>query len=65
MRRKPKEIICPKCKLVVAHYDGRGTIDVISKCMACNKRIIYRVNTGKIEIKKIEQRDSSGGMTFC
>lgn len=59
-----KNVFCPRCKNKVATYDGKGKIDVITKCKKCNVRVIYRVATGKIEIKKIPPRSCSSGIIF-
>jgi phage FluMu protein Com len=64
MSKNPKTIYCPKCKRIVAHYDGRSTINIITKCEKCRKRVVYHIDTDVTEIKDIPQRASSSGMTF-
>lgn len=64
MRRKPKEILCPKCKVLVAHYDGKGTINVIAKCLNCRNRVVYHVDTGMTELKKQPSRRMSSGLSY-
>lgn len=61
---KKKDILCPRCKRRVAAYDGKSTIDVVARCVKCRKRIIYRVDTGNIEMKPLPQRKCSSGCTF-
>lgn len=50
---KEKKIYCPKCGRKVATYDGRSQIDIVVKCRKCNKKIVYRVATGDIEVMGI------------
>lgn len=64
MEYKPKEIICPQCLKCVGTYDGRSTINHVSRCNICGKRIIYHVDTEEIEIKPLTQRTCSSGITF-
>lgn len=59
-----KTIYCPSCGRKSGTYDGKSTIDKIMDCKKCHKRIIYRVATGKIEIKSIPVRATSSGKTF-
>lgn len=59
-----KKIYCPRCHGQVGSHDTRSTIDVIANCRRCGKQIIYRVDTGKTEIKSIPPRNTSSGMTF-
>lgn len=61
---QPKIIFCPKCKRKVATYDGKSTIDVISRCYKCNKRVIYHIETGVTELKKRPPRNCSSGISF-
>lgn len=60
-----KTIYCPRCKRRVAVYDGRSTINVIARCKKCQKRVVYFVETGKIEIKPVPPRATSSGVTYC
>ena len=59
-----KTIYCPKCGRKTAHWDGKSSIDVVSVCRKCDKQVIYRVATGKTEIKDRKPRPSSNGMNF-
>lgn len=61
---KPKTIYCPRCKRKVSTWDGRSTMNVIANCKKCRMRVVYCVNTQKIEIKNIPPRNCSSGMTF-
>lgn len=64
MKYKTVAIICPQCLNRVGTYDGRSTVNHICKCKTCNKRIIYYVGTGEVEIKPLPQRICSSGITF-
>lgn len=61
---EPKTIYCPKCGRKVGIWDGRGTINHMSKCQKCKKLVIYHVDTGKTEIKNIPPRTTLSGMRF-
>ena len=61
---KEKKIYCPRCGRKVATYDGRSKIDIVVKCRKCNKKIVYRVATGDIEVKPLPARQTASGMTF-
>ena len=61
---EPKKIYCPECGRKLASWDGKSTVDVIVNCKKCKKRIIYRVDTGKTEIKKLPKRSTSSGITY-
>lgn len=63
--RKEVDIYCPKCKNRVAKYDGKTTIDIIARCQNCMKRVVYHINTGETEIKKLPPREASSGIEFC
>lgn len=62
---KTVDIHCPKCGMFVGQYDGRSTINFISRCRKCNKRVVYHIDTGETEIKNIPKCSCSSGMTFC
>ncbi len=62
--KAPKTIYCPRCGRKVMTYDGRSVIDRIANCKKCKKRVVYHVDTDKVEIKPIPKRASSSGMTF-
>lgn len=59
-----KTIYCPKCGRKVTNWNGKSTIDIRVKCNKCKKLVIYRVDTGKTEIKNIPPRTTSSGMRF-
>lgn len=59
-----KKIYCPKCNRHVANWDGRTTIDIVCICKKCNKRVIYRIETGAVEIKERPPRSTSSGLNF-
>lgn len=61
---EPKTIYCPRCGRKVATWDGRSSINVITKCRKCIKKVVYHVDTGKTELKKLPERNCSSGMTF-
>lgn len=61
---KPVKILCPQCNSRVGTYDGRSTINHITRCNKCRKQIIYHIDTREIEIKDIPKRNCSSGMTF-
>lgn len=61
---EPKTIYCPNCGRKVGTYDGRSTLNHISKCIKCNKRVVYHVDTKKTEIKNIPPRTTSSGTRF-
>uniref|UniRef100_A0AAU8B6D5 Uncharacterized protein n=1 Tax=Dulem virus 39 TaxID=3145757 RepID=A0AAU8B6D5_9CAUD len=61
---KSKTIYCPSCGRKVGTYDGRSTINYISRCRKCNKRVVYHVDTGETKIGPLPKRTCSSGMTF-
>ena len=64
MEYRQKIIYCPGCNRKVGTWDGRSTMNVIANCRKCNKRVVYRIETGKMEIKPIPPRNCSSGMIF-
>ena len=64
MKYKPKTILCPSCNHKVGTYDGRSTINFIARCRKCNKRVVYHVDTGEIELKPLPPRECGSGLTF-
>ena len=62
---EPKTIYCPRCGRKVATWDGRSSMNISVNCKKCRKRVVYNVDTGTTELKKILQRTTSSGMTFC
>lgn len=61
---EPKTIYCPNCGRKVGTYDRRSTMNYISNCRKCNKRVVYHVDTGETEIKDIPPRNCISGMRF-
>lgn len=61
---EPKTIYCPRCGRRVTEWDGKSTIHPMAKCKKCKKVVVYRIDTGKTEIKSIPLRNCSSGMTF-
>lgn len=61
---KPAKIFCPQCNSHVGTWDGRSTSNYITRCSKCRKRVVYRIDTGEIEVKDIPRRNCSSGMTF-
>ena len=59
------ELYCPRCGRKVAIWDGRSSMNISVNCKKCRKRVVYHVDTGTTELKKILQRTTSSGMTFC
>lgn len=62
---EPKTIYCPRCGRKVATWDGRSSMNISVNCKKCRKRVVYHVDTETTELKKIVQRTTSSGMTFC
>lgn len=61
---RKKTIYCPKCGRKVGMHDGKSQIDKSYLCKNCNKRIVYHVVDGKVEVKKRADRTTSSGMVF-
>lgn len=61
---EPKNIYCPKCNTKVGVYDGKSSINVVTRCKKCNKRVVYYVETGETVVKPIPSRTTSSGMTY-
>ena len=59
-----KTIYCPKCGRKVGTYDGKSSMNLITKCKHCRKQVIYYIKTGETKIKPLPQRVTSSGMTF-
>ena len=62
---KQKTIYCPKCGRKVGIWDGKSTMDIYFRCKKCKKQVIYHSCNGVLEIKKLPQRNTSSGMSFC
>ena len=61
---KSRTIYCPTCGRRVATYDGKSKTNIIVNCRKCNKRVVYNINSGNTESKRIPQRNTSSGKTF-
>jgi peptide methionine sulfoxide reductase MsrA len=61
---KSEIIYCPQCGRRVGFYDGKSTIDVVASCRKCRKRVVYHVDTGKVELKELPKRNCSSGLQF-
>lgn len=60
--KEAKKIYCPRCGRKVGTYDGKSTVHKIVKCKKCNKLVVYNVETGKIKVTNIPERNCSSGM---
>lgn len=59
---EPKTVYCPQCGRRVGQWDGRSTINVVTHCRNCKKRVIYHIDKDVTEVKAIPPRNSSSGM---
>lgn len=57
-------IYCPRCKKVVAHWDGKSKSNVVVKCPDCRKQIIYHIDTGITQRIDAPARRCSSGVSF-
>lgn len=62
---KPVKIFCPQCNSRVGTYDGRSTMNCIARCEKCRKRVVYHIDTKKIELKPLPPRTCGSGLAFC
>lgn len=60
--REKITIYCPRCRRKVATWDGKATINVLSRCKTCRRNVIFHVDTMKTEIKRIPARATSSGV---
>ena len=60
--KEAKTIYCPRCGRKVGTYDGKSTVHKIVKCKKCNKLVVYNVDTGKIKVTNIPERNCSSGI---
>ena len=60
-----KTIYCPTCGRKIGVWDGRSTMNLALRCKKCKKQVIHHVDSGVLEIKKLPQRNTSSGMSFC
>lgn len=61
---EPVKVYCPKCNRYVGTYDGKASINLVTKCKNCRKQVIYDINTKETRIKPLPQRQTSSGMFF-
>lgn len=59
-----KIIYCPKCGRKVGTYDGKSSINLITRCKKCQVQVIYDITTGETKTKSLPKRQTSSGMTF-
>ena len=62
---EPKTIYCPRCGRKVGIWDGKSTMDIHFRCKKCKKQVVYHSCNGVLEMKKLPQRNTSSGMSFC
>ena len=60
-----KTIYCPRCGRKVGTWDGKSTMNPFFRCKKCKKQVVYHIDSGVSEIKKLPQRNTSSGMSFC
>ena len=58
---KSKTIYCPRCRRKVAPYDGRATINKITKYKKCDLQVIYNVARDETTVKPLPKRETSSG----
>lgn len=56
-----RDVLCPKCGKKVATYDGRSTMNVLTRCTKCRKRVIFHVDTKQTTISNIPPSNTSSG----
>lgn len=57
-------IYCPKCKRKVGSHNPISQTDTDCRCRKCNKRVVYRCETGKTDITDIPPRKTASGHRF-
>jgi hypothetical protein len=57
-------VYCPKCKRRVARYDGKSKINIIVECRKCRRLVLFHVDTGITENKRVPKRNTSSGTTI-
>lgn len=61
---KFKNFYCPKCKRCVGKHNLNYKSDTRSRCKHCHASVVYRFETGEVEI--VDRRDlSPSGKLFC
>ena len=61
---EPKTIYCPMCKRRVTQWDGKSTINPLSRCRKCNVMVIYDIQNENTKITDKPVRNQSSGLTF-
>lgn len=59
-----KTVYCPICGRRVGEYDGKSSMNLITRCRKCRKQIVYYIKTGETKVKPIPPRATSSGITF-
>lgn len=61
---EPVKVYCPKCNRYVGTYDGKSSINLITRCRNCRIQVVYDIKTGETKTKPLPQRTTSSGVTF-
>lgn len=61
---KPFSIYCPKCNYKVATWNGKSSINIVSKCEKCKKLVVFMPETKNVVRKPLPERATSSGKTF-
>ncbi len=61
---KQVTVYCPRCKRKVGVYDGKSSINLITRCRKCRVQVVYDIKTGETRTKPLPQRQTSSGITF-
>lgn len=62
--QKPIEVHCPKCGRCVGKYDGKSSMNLVTRCKHCRKQVVYNIKTKETSIRPLPARTTSSGMTF-
>lgn len=57
-------IYCPVCNRKVAKWDGKSSINLVSKCVKCQKLVVFMPKTKDVVSKPLPPRATSSGKTF-
>ena len=57
-------VYCPRCGRKVGTYDGKSSINFVTKCVKCQKQVVYDIKTKETRIKPLPKRQTSSGVTF-
>lgn len=60
----PVNVYCPICTSKVGVYDGKSSINLVTRCKHCRKQIVYNIKTKEISVRPLPERTTSSGMTF-